>query len=821
MSKLRVDSLESLTTGHEILIEDFEKQGLVVKTKEQLKQALTKLGANDGTIIITDVIYINENITIPENVMLKFVKGGKLTVNSGCTLTLDCAIDAGLFQIFDGNGIVTGNPKIDAVYPEWFGASPAVTDNSSALLAADALSDEIIISDNLKFEANLRFTSKVTIVGNGKLTSSGNYNLIFEGGFTAPFKFVIDTGGYVQFKKTEKIIAQWFGADGEAVYTSGSITAGSTTLSLKLAPGNVVPNFKDGETIFVNGAGVDGGLLATTIASGGGTLTLTLSDSAITSTANAEVSNRNHTKALQRLFASTKGALNTGLNGASQPADTGTTEIYFPKGCYCSFDTVNVYSGTIIKGEQANVLGGSILVQCDISKPLINVIADNFDENGNSLNGGNGNNIFETVVFKSAKADDSKLNAPVVYFQYAWNLHSDTQFNKCVWQNTAGACIGAGFETTGTISSGSTSLSLADGSVFRSNGSEIGGSKIIIKGAGVGGADLETFIVSGGGTGSVIINDPASTSVTNAIVYPQREVIDPIEINSCEFDVVREGFRTTSNVQGHVIFNDIQAFKCVRGLIRNTSVNDIGFTLEAGCRLNGCGNPLNSELTYRYSIYFNSGGVTAGFLNVNDAVISRLDEGTTKFGGALKFVGRCINFIDNRLEDIDNAGYAKFAQITADEIVFDGNRLISHDLADYTNSRVVSFTNPSGESYLSAKGNIFINTSGSAISRFFHSDYPMSNTSFNFSGNDFYGLVSQTFDLNISNLRNQTLYGSNTYGPFFGISTTPPTAGFYKVGDIVWNSSVPNVAGAPVGWVCVASGSPGTWREFGVTGNLA
>lgn len=41
----------------------------------------------------------------------------------------------------------------------------------------------------------------------------------------------------------------------------------------------------------------------------------------------------------------------------------------------------------------------------------------------------------------------------------------------------------------------------------------------------------------------------------------------------------------------------------------------------------------------------------------------------------------------------------------------------------------------------------------------------------------------------------------------------PPTAGSWQVGDKVWHSA-PEPDGN-VGWVCVAGGSPGTWKEFG------
>lgn len=46
-----------------------------------------------------------------------------------------------------------------------------------------------------------------------------------------------------------------------------------------------------------------------------------------------------------------------------------------------------------------------------------------------------------------------------------------------------------------------------------------------------------------------------------------------------------------------------------------------------------------------------------------------------------------------------------------------------------------------------------------------------------------------------------------------GIGTTAPTSGEHAQGDIIWNRDP--VAGGAVGWVCVASGTPGTWKTFG------
>jgi hypothetical protein len=48
----------------------------------------------------------------------------------------------------------------------------------------------------------------------------------------------------------------------------------------------------------------------------------------------------------------------------------------------------------------------------------------------------------------------------------------------------------------------------------------------------------------------------------------------------------------------------------------------------------------------------------------------------------------------------------------------------------------------------------------------------------------------------------------------FANGNQAPTDGSYQVGDIVWNSKPRS--GNFVGWVCISTGSPGSWRGFGL-----
>ena len=46
------------------------------------------------------------------------------------------------------------------------------------------------------------------------------------------------------------------------------------------------------------------------------------------------------------------------------------------------------------------------------------------------------------------------------------------------------------------------------------------------------------------------------------------------------------------------------------------------------------------------------------------------------------------------------------------------------------------------------------------------------------------------------------------------VGTAAPSSGTWNRGDIVWNSSP--ASGSNIGWVCVSSGAPGTWKSFGI-----
>lgn len=56
--------------------------------------------------------------------------------------------------------------------------------------------------------------------------------------------------------------------------------------------------------------------------------------------------------------------------------------------------------------------------------------------------------------------------------------------------------------------------------------------------------------------------------------------------------------------------------------------------------------------------------------------------------------------------------------------------------------------------------------------------------------------------------------GSGSNARIYGTGTAAPTTGYHAIGEIVFNPT-PSAAGK-IGWVCTSSGTPGTWKPWGV-----
>lgn len=117
-----------------------------------LRSLIAAAGSNPTSITIyNDIPITTTDLIIPSNVYLRFKDDGKLSPEAGITLTINGSIEAGLWQIFGENGIVTGNPSIPCVYPEWFGAiGDGVNDDADALQRAVDFGSKLLIGNGTK-----------------------------------------------------------------------------------------------------------------------------------------------------------------------------------------------------------------------------------------------------------------------------------------------------------------------------------------------------------------------------------------------------------------------------------------------------------------------------------------------------------------------------------------------------------------------------------------------------------------------------------------------------------------------------------------------
>lgn len=138
--------------------------------KPTLTAAFTDADTAGKTVIITGPVTAGTLDTDGRSLEIK--QGGVITIPTGATLTINGPFQAGLYQVFDGDGsVVFGAGSVAEVYPEWWGAVDYTTINT-ALIAHK----NVTISSNITLTGTILIPSARTLAvkPNVILTASGD-----------------------------------------------------------------------------------------------------------------------------------------------------------------------------------------------------------------------------------------------------------------------------------------------------------------------------------------------------------------------------------------------------------------------------------------------------------------------------------------------------------------------------------------------------------------------------------------------------------------------------------------------------------------------
>ena len=161
-------------TSKKITRKELIRKGWSIEYYASLNDAVADIGAVNATLLINKTTTLTADLTVPDNITLKFEKPG--IVSGAYTLTINGGIEAGLYKIFDTSTglVVDGSPQIEAVCPEWFGAvGDGINDDTSAISQMFTMkytryvfSNIYLMTDDISLDiiADFQFDSPANIV---------------------------------------------------------------------------------------------------------------------------------------------------------------------------------------------------------------------------------------------------------------------------------------------------------------------------------------------------------------------------------------------------------------------------------------------------------------------------------------------------------------------------------------------------------------------------------------------------------------------------------------------------------------------------------
>lgn len=149
---------------------------------------ITSIGSDEATIVVDPGTYrCGSAVTVPSNITLWFLQGGILSPDSGDTITINGPIEAGVWKIFAGSGTIAGSPRVETLYPQWWGAvGDGTTSDTTAIQSALDISggNQIVVIPNTS--SNIYMTGTLSIPSDIKIIISDGVTLKLPNGANEP-----------------------------------------------------------------------------------------------------------------------------------------------------------------------------------------------------------------------------------------------------------------------------------------------------------------------------------------------------------------------------------------------------------------------------------------------------------------------------------------------------------------------------------------------------------------------------------------------------------------------------------------------------------
>lgn len=324
--------------------------------------------------------------------------------------------------------------------------------------------------------------------------------------------------------------------------------------------------------------------------------------------------------------------------------------------------------------------------------------------------------------------------------------------------------------------------------------SVIGGTNITIDGCEIVGTNASR---TGGSPFSGIDVEPDSGGVVDGIVINNNYIYNWAG-HGCAFAGISP--------------NEVRDAKCTNNTIINSGFDCIGVF---GDNAQNVVIDSNTMYTGSRGVLSNNVGTTPARLLISNNSIYPRSGVTTALGIEFQVDTQAV-IIGNKIIGVDTP--IKIAGCIS------GINIVGNQISDVTNPLTVfssSFVNIVGNQFKVSYGIDLQTANGVLVSDNHFADMQaaatqviaarISSTNINVTNNAFYGAgAGLTAYFTANGAGADVRQANNTWQ----LATAAPTTGYWVQGDIVYNTA-PASAGY-IGWVCTVTGSPGTWRTFGL-----